>query len=170
MRSFVIGSAVLLVGIGIAGANAYAGNVHLKRKPPVSVDDEGLFVEVDGCLTGLGNGDILVTLDGSAEGDTICKNPGNGNEVPGQNPGEEIDVVGEVEIPDEEFDNGNVCFSVETAVPDAPTADEAGCPGDNWETRYSDIDFFDLDLIVFQDADGDGFYESNERVLTTDLL
>src|ERR1044071_3170511 len=62
----------------------WAASPHYKKGP--TVVDNGATATATGSVAGLGNGNVIVTLDfPNATGTTVCSNPG-GNDSPGQNP------------------------------------------------------------------------------------
>jgi len=138
----------ILLGIVSFVAVAYAANVHLKAKPPLTLADQGLTLKACGALTGLGNGDVTITLIANGSIETTCTNPG-GNQAPGQNPGDVV-VLGDVTIPASAIKNGNVSFCVTTEAPPNPTPGEAGCPNNNWTAQITDVSFSGATLIVEQ--------------------
>ena len=109
------------------------------RKGP-SVSDNGLTATATGTLTGLGNGNVIVTLSfPDATGGTNCTSPGGGSTAPGQNPALSVPVSDSALITD--VKNGNLSFTVTTNTPDNPTPGAAGCPNNNWSAAFSDLNF-----------------------------
>jgi hypothetical protein len=135
---------------------ALADSPHFKRAPRLT--DNGLTVSASGAIAGLGNGNVIVTLDfPNATATTICTNQG-GNEAPGQNPAAPVEVSGSVLI--DRVKNGNVSFSLTTIAPDNPTWDVAGCQNSNWSASIDDINFGAGTLVVQQETfQGSGVYE-----------
>jgi hypothetical protein len=142
-----LASLVAVVAMALSASSAVAANVHFKKGSPV-FEDQGLVLNASGALTGLGNGDILVTLTATADPTATCTNKG-GNQAPGQNPAE-VTVTGSQSIPASEVKNGNVAFDVVTDPPDQPTAAEAGCPSANWDAEITDLEFTSATITVEQ--------------------
>ena len=94
---------------GLAANALWASSVHLKGGPGAepTFTDAGLTLSSTGDLTGLGNGDVLVTLTARANPTAKCCTPGGSCKVPGQNPAP-IDVSGSESIPASEVKNGNL--------------------------------------------------------------
>src|SRR5437867_2867091 len=87
---------VLAVVLAFAATAAFANSVHLKKKPPLTFNDDTatspvatgpLTLTATGALAGLGNGDVSVTVSATAQPNATCTNPGSGeHRPPGRNP------------------------------------------------------------------------------------
>ncbi len=131
---------------------AQAGNVQFNKGPICS--DGGLVATCSAKLTGLGNGDIDISLAVLSEPvavTTLCKNP-KGKASPGQNPAAITDVGGDTHIDASKIKNGSLSFSLSTDVPPTPTWQEAGCPSSQWSSSINDVLFEGetLQLSVYQ--------------------
>lgn len=140
----------LAIAVMLLASTALAANVHLKggAKAEPSFVDGGITLSTAGALAGLGNGDVLITLDGTADVMSTCTNKG-GNQAPGQNPAE-VDVSGAQSIPASEVKNGNVAFNVTTVAPVTPIPGAPGCPNKNWSQTIDDLSFTSATITVEQ--------------------
>lgn len=140
----------LLIVILILAVPVSAASVHLKggKKAAPSFYDGGLTLTAEGALAGLGNGDVLITLEANADVTSTCTNNG-GNAAPGQNPAP-ITVAGSVAIPEEEVKNGNTPFSVTTIAPQSVIPGAPDCPNPNWTETIDDLAFTSATITVEQ--------------------
>jgi hypothetical protein len=158
MRRTSIATLILVALASVLTLSVSADNPHYKRGP--NVVDNGFTATATGSVTGLGNGDVIVTLSfPNATGTTVCKAPGkNGTEAPGQNPAVPAASSGSQFIDDPK--NGNLTFTVTTDPPADPTAAAAGCPNSNWGARFDNITFGCGTLTIRQETfQGSGDYE-----------
>jgi hypothetical protein len=134
-------------------STAVAANVHFKGKSGPTFTDQGLTLNATGSLTGLGNGDIVVTLTASGQPTSTCTNPSGGTQPPGQNPAV-VQVSGQQAIPASEVKNGNVSINVSTAAPQSPIPGAPDCPNRQWTERITDVSFsgFSATLTVTQNG------------------
>ena len=143
----------------------WAASPHYKKGP--SIVDNGATATATGTLAGLGNGNVIVTLNfPNATGTTTCSNPGNGTQANGQNPATPAATSGSQLIT--RVKNGTVSFTVTTDPPPNPTPQAAGCPNGQWTAAFDNITFGAGHLTVQQETfQGSGVYVI---VLTTDVF
>jgi len=151
MKRLVLIGLVVLSFVG----TAFAASVHLKggkNAEPIFYDN-GFTLEAFGEISGLGNGDVLITMNATADVYAVCINPGNGeHQPPGQNPAD-VNVSGAVGIPEDEIKNGWTPFGVETVNPfpnGAVIEDAPDCPNVLWTEQVEDIAFKTATIIVEQ--------------------
>jgi len=138
--------AIALV-LASAALAALAASVHFKPRSPTFTDN-GTTLTATGTLAGLGNEDIVVTVEATGSASTMCVSPG-GNPAPGQNK-VAVTVTGTQTISASEIKNGTVTFRVTTPEPRQPTGKEAGCPNDNWTATITDVTFTSATVTVVQ--------------------
>ncbi len=150
LAAVMVAAAFVVVSLSVVGG-ASASNVHLKggKNAEPSFTDNGLTLSASGALVGLGNGDVLITIDATANPTANCTNPGGQSKVPGQNPAP-VDVTGSVSIPDAEIKNGNTPFSVTTLAPATPIPGAPDCPNRSWTETITDMAFTSATITVKQ--------------------
>jgi hypothetical protein len=151
MRRILIPLTVLAVA-GMTATAAFAGNVHFLKKSPPTFTKSGLTLTAAGTIYGLGNGDVLVTLDASGTANTLCTNPGGSSKVPGQNPN--FSASGSGSIPASNIINGHADFSVTTNPPASPVAGAPDCPNSSWTETITSITWTSATIRVYQPCTG----------------
>jgi hypothetical protein len=149
-RAGMIGVALGLVLALWMSSPAAASSVHLKggsNAEPAFVDN-GLTLTAAGELSGLGLGDVLVTLTARANTVATCTNNGT-HQAPGQNPAP-VQVAGSLAIPQSALKNGNTPFAVVTVPPVTPIAGAPDCPNPNWTEDITDLQFTSAVITVEQ--------------------
>jgi len=163
MKRTIITIFALLAVSSISTLVVLADSPHYKKGP--TVVDNGFTATATGSLAGLGNGNVIVTLNfPGATGTTTCTNPG-GNQAAGQNPAADAATSGSQLIT--RVKNGTVAFAVTTDVPPNPSPQAAGCPNGQWTAAFNNITFGYGTLVVQQETfQGSGVYVT---VLTTNV-
>jgi hypothetical protein len=136
-----------LVGVSVFAITATSALAAVTNHNPTFTDN-GTTLSSTGKLTGLGNGDIFVSVSATGTPSATCTNKG-GTQAPGQNPAA-VTVTGGESIPASEIKNGTVMYDVTTSPPAQPTAQQAGCPNGNWTAAITDIAFTSATVTVTQ--------------------
>ena len=162
MKRTTITFIILLAVASLASIAVVADNPHFTRGP--NFFDNGFTATGTGRISGLGNGDVIMTLSfPNAFGTATCTNPG-GNQAPGQNPAY-VSVSGNAYL--SSFRNGTLNFSVSTEPPPYPLPGYVGCPNGNWTATLNDLTFGNGTLTVKQETfQGSGVFVT---VLTTSV-
>jgi hypothetical protein len=128
----------------------FASSVHLKggKNAEPAFTDLGLALNAQSELSGLGNGDVLVTITARADVTSTCTNKGS-NPAPGQNPAP-ITVTGSEAIPESEIKNGTTPFNVTTVAPSPIIAGAPDCPNTNWTESIDDLRFTSAVITIEQ--------------------
>jgi hypothetical protein len=139
----------LAMAMAMVGTAALASSVHFKSKGGPTFTDNGLTLTAAGALTGLGNGDVTVTINADGQPIATCTNPSGANQPAGQNPAKAT-FSGSVVIDASLIKNGNVAFSVTTVAPPTPVPGAPGCPNPRWTETIVDVVFSSPSLTVSQ--------------------
>jgi hypothetical protein len=152
MRRFAAVLGIAVAAVVLAAGPASASSVHLKGGPNAepAFFDGGLDLRASGALAGLGNGDVVITMNARADVTSTCTNQG-GNAAPGQNPAP-LTVTGSTTIPASEVKNGTTPFSVTTIAPDPVIAGAPDCANANWTETIDDLAFTSATIVVEQPA------------------
>src|SRR5262245_47982231 len=112
MKRFVCASFV-----AISCAVVVAASPHYKKdgKPTCAIAGDGSSSCTSGEVAGLGNENVLVVVTVNGIAGTLCHNPGNSLEVPGQNPAEGSASAG-VFIDSSQIKNGTLVIPPITTV------------------------------------------------------
>lgn len=150
MRSKQLGLFAIVIFLILSVSVTAGSSVHLKggKNAEPSFTDAVLRLIAAGELSGLGNGDVLVTLTARANVSSTCTNLG-GNQSPGQNPAP-ITVTGSQAIPASAIKNGTTPFAVTTTPPVTPIAGAPDCPNPNWTEDITDLAFTSAVITVEQ--------------------
>ncbi len=146
MRKTIIVVAVF-AALALTAQSALAVSVHWKHGSP-SFHDNGLTLTESGTVSGVGGGDVLITLTAQANVNATCTNGGS-HQAPGQNPAP-ISVSGSQSFPASEIKNGNLTYSVTTNSPGSSVAGAPDCPNSNWTEDINDLAFTSATLTVTQ--------------------
>ena len=150
MKRYVLLALSVLVVFGLTATAALASSVHLKggKNAEPSFTDGGLFLSASGELSGLGNGDVRVSLAATGNVTSTCTNNG-GNAAPGQNPAP-ITLTGTQVIPEAELKNGTTPFDVQTTSAPSTIAGAPDCPNPTWTESIDDVAFTSAIITVEQ--------------------
>jgi len=141
--------AALTLAAFLQGAGA--ASVHFKQQRVPTFTDQGLVLNAQGALAGLGNQDIVVLLTAQGNVTATCTNPSGKNQPPGRNPAP-VTVAGSQAIPASSIKNGTVSFNVSTQPPVSPIPGAPDCPNSQWTETITDVAFKSATLTVQQPA------------------
>ncbi|MHC6593218.1 hypothetical protein [Arthrobacter sp. C152] len=137
---------------------AQAASPHFKKNGEpvctVSVSGSTATTTCKTVLAGLGNEDLLATVTVSGFAVYECQNYG-GNVAPGQNKVVTGPVTAPTFIDSSAIKNGNLSLTTNPAVLTAKptaTAEEAGCPNDNWTGVNPKLTVTSITLVIYQPA------------------
>ena len=164
MRKAVLGFVALLV-VALTATVALAASPHLKGNNPIVFTDNGLTLTAQVSYAGLGNFDTLQTLSATGQPTATCTNPAGATQPPGQNPAA-VTLTGATAVPAGDIKNGNVTISTTTGAPVTPIPGAPGCPNPQWTENITDVAFTSATIMLFQDANANGTFDSGELVLT----
>ncbi len=145
---------VLMLLLGIGADSVLAGSVHFNKSNPPTFTKAPtpLQLTASGTIYGLGNGDVLVTLDAKGTANLLCTNPGGSSKVPGQNPN--FSASGAGSIPASQVKNGHASFTVTTKLPTSPVPGAPDCPNSGWTETITSITWTSARIRVYQPCTG----------------
>jgi hypothetical protein len=147
-RTFSVFVGALCI-LALTASVALAANVHFKKSPALTFHDNGTSLSATGALTGLGNGDVVITLTATGTPTATCTNPAGATQPAGQNP-VDVTLTGALAIPGSDIKNGNLTFNVSTGSPPSPVAGAPDCPNPNWTEDITDVAFHSATITVYQ--------------------
>jgi len=121
-----------------------------------------------GNVSGIGNTDVTMVLDGSGIPAITCVNNGS-NSVPGQSY-PKVSAEGSQVLPGNSplRKNGKAAFGVETQPPAPLTWDQAGCPNSNWTAEITFVYWTNATVSVYATDTGTLLLQQNYVCTTTD--
>lgn len=156
LRPFLMLFTALLFVFATGLSAAQAASPHFKKNGEpvctVSVSGATASTTCKTVLAGLGNDDLLATVTVSGFAVYECQNQG-GNVAPGQNKVVTGPVTEPTFIDSSAIKNGNLSLTTDAAVLSAKsevTAEEAGCPNDNWKGINPVLTVTDIYLVIEQ--------------------
>jgi len=120
-----------------------------------------------GLVTGLGNTDVTIVLEGSGPADILCVNNGT-NIVPGQS-SPKVTATGEQLLDgDNDYDkNGRASFNTVASTDEPLPWDEAGCPNSNWVGKIDFVYWDAVTISVYSTSTGDLLAQQKYKCVTT---
>lgn len=166
MRKLVLITALVVGVFALAASTAFAGNPHFTKNSSItcafSTSSGGITNDTVTCtgtggIAGLGNANVKFVLSSTGEASYFCKNPGNGNESPGQNKVPATIPPTSVEVDKAEVKNGRLAFFgpdgntlTQTATAVSATGKAAGCSNESWTTRVAAIFYTSITVSIQQ--------------------
>jgi len=137
--------------MALASSAARAGNPHFIGQVGVNVNLPAEEVTVSGKIAGLGNQDVVITVEVAGSADLFFVNKG-GNEAPGQNKAPFHSLASGVFRPDAK--NGTVTFRLTVDLGPALDALLASAtpPNNNWTAQLRNVQITGIRLTVEQPA------------------
>jgi hypothetical protein len=150
LRKFGIIVVLSLIVVALTASVAVAAvNIKGGSGAEPNFTDQGLSLAASGALSGLGNGDVIVSLSATGNATATCTNPAGATQPPGQNPAP-VTLTGTQVIPETEVKNGNTPFDVSTTTPQSPIPGAPDCPNRKWTETITDVSFTTATLTVTQ--------------------
>ena len=148
-RTRVLVTTIAISLFAVLATTAFAASAHFKKGGSPVCTISGGQATCSGAIAGLGNQDVVITLDVQGVATFNCVSPG-GNASPGQN---KVPFQGTTTqtIPSNQIKNGNLNFNV-TSPSSTPTAtaEQAGCPNPNWTTTLASATVTSITLTIAQ--------------------
>lgn len=134
-----------VISFGLPAGAAWAVSGHFVGSPTCT--DQGMTVQCQGKVAGLGGTTFEITVDAVGIASVECTNPG-GNVAPGQDTAVQTSgTTGEQPTPR----NGNFLFTGSTLDP-APLPATPTCPNEQWTPAIVDVTFADATVTLLEDG------------------
>lgn len=144
-----ISALAFLLAFVLAVPSAMAAKVHFVEEPTVTVDLDNYTVDVTGKIAGLGNKDVVITVEVEGTAEIWVYNPSS-KLPPGKNRVPFYDVGETIVRPDAK--NGNVVFDLTVDFSDIidDTLAQTILPNPKWTAEVQNVDVTSVTVTVEQ--------------------
>jgi hypothetical protein len=150
-KRYSLSLVVLAMALAWSTSSARAASPHFVGAVKANVDLQDEEVTVSGKIAGLGNQDVVITVEVAGSADVFFVNKG-GKEAPGQNKAPFQSLGSTVLRPDAK--NGSVTFTLTVDLSKAldDLADSVEPPNANWTTAIRNVQITGIRVTVEQPA------------------